>query len=156
MGLDILISRRGPDGAVYASDRSRRYALIPEDVRLWIAAGAGGRRAINAGADGSICTAGNLITAFNPNRTLKWQFSAPYSRQQHRGGTQCRIGRQGLRGAGHLPRGVGLEPCVLSVICLHQLERAETLPSKVCPRRDVGNRMSIHRCAVCRRDQLLM
>ena len=95
-----------PDGTISASDRSKLYALTPEGDLLWVAAGTGGRRPISAGADGTICTAGNLITAFNPDRTLKWQFPDPYSRPQPRGGARCRIGRQHLCGAGHLPRGI--------------------------------------------------
>ena len=66
-----------PDGTISASDRSKLYALTPEGDLLSVAAGTGGRRPISAGADGTICTAGNLITAFNPDGTLKWQSPNP-------------------------------------------------------------------------------
>ena len=63
-----------PDGTVYASDLSKLYALSPDGDLLWVASGAGGRRPISVGADGTIYTSGNLIKAFNPDGTLKWHF----------------------------------------------------------------------------------
>jgi hypothetical protein len=58
-----------PDGTVYASDLSKLYALTPDGDLLWVASGAGGRRPISVGADGTIYAAGNLIKAFNPDGT---------------------------------------------------------------------------------------
>ena len=64
-----------PDGTVYASDLSKLYALTPDGDLLWVAAGTGGRRPISVGADGTIYAAGNMIKAFTPDGTLKWQFA---------------------------------------------------------------------------------
>lgn len=67
-----------PDGTVYSTDLGRLYALTPDGGLLWVAAGAGGRRPVSLGADGTIYTAGNLVKALNPDGTLKWQFPNPF------------------------------------------------------------------------------
>ncbi len=47
-----------PNGTVYASDLTKLYALTPDGGLLWVVAGAGRRRPISLGPDGTIYTAG--------------------------------------------------------------------------------------------------
>ncbi|MCB9846544.1 MAG: hypothetical protein H6811_11245 [Phycisphaeraceae bacterium] len=70
------LSRRvavGPDGRVYTSDLSRFYAFSPEGELLWTVEGAGGGRPTSFLPDGTIITGGNLITAINPDGSIRWQ-----------------------------------------------------------------------------------
>ena len=67
-----------PNGTVYASDLTKLYALTPDGDLLWVVAGAGRRRPISLGPDGTIYTAGNLIKAINPDGTMKWEYSSPF------------------------------------------------------------------------------
>jgi outer membrane protein assembly factor BamB len=65
----------GPDGTIYAVDRSANlYALSPAGKLIWQFAGAGAK-GVAVGADGTIYTASaNNIKAINPDGTLKWNF----------------------------------------------------------------------------------
>ncbi|HEV8198453.1 MAG TPA: PQQ-binding-like beta-propeller repeat protein, partial [Candidatus Polarisedimenticolia bacterium] len=71
----------GPDGTIAVIDNSGfLYALTPDGGLKWIrrALGASGPPAI--GPDGSIFVAsGNLIAAFAPDGSLRWQFTDPDS-----------------------------------------------------------------------------
>ncbi len=67
----------GPDGTLYTSNIERLYAFTPEGELLWTLDGAGGGRPVTFGADGTIYTGGSLISAVNPDGTLKWRFENP-------------------------------------------------------------------------------
>lgn len=64
-----------PDGTIYAADNLGLYAFEPDGTRRWFTAGAG-FAPISLGADGTIYTGGALITAVNPDGTIKWVFDA--------------------------------------------------------------------------------
>ena len=86
----------GADGTVYATDISRMYALTPDGGLKWVFAGAGGRRPITFGFDGTIYTGARGVVAVNPNGTLEWQFAPPTGpRVDRRPGHRAR--RQHLR-----------------------------------------------------------
>lgn len=72
----------GPDGTIYCSDPFRLYALTPGGGLLWALAGAGARRPITFGADGTIYAAAEEVpgepqgvVAVNPDGTLRWAYS---------------------------------------------------------------------------------
>ena len=67
----------GPDGTLYTSNIERLYAFIPGGELLWTVEGAGGGRPVTFGADGTIYTGGSLVTAINPDGTVKWRFDNP-------------------------------------------------------------------------------
>jgi IPT/TIG domain len=67
----------GPDGTLYTSDFSGLYALSPEGALLWFTPGVGGGRPVTFGADGTIYTGASLVSAINPDGTIKWQFNNP-------------------------------------------------------------------------------
>jgi hypothetical protein len=67
----------GPDGTLYTSNLERLYAFSPEGDLLWTLDGVGGGRPVTFGADGTIYTGGSLVSAVNPDGTLKWQFENP-------------------------------------------------------------------------------
>ena len=67
----------GPDGTLYTSDFSGLYALSPDGELLWFTPGVGGGRPVTFGADGTIYTGSSLVTALNPDGSIKWQFDNP-------------------------------------------------------------------------------
>ncbi len=67
----------GPDGTLYTSNINRLYAYTPSGTLLWTVEGAGGGRPVTFGPDGTIYTGGGLVTAINPDGTVKWRFSNP-------------------------------------------------------------------------------
>jgi hypothetical protein len=67
----------GPDGTLYTSDFGGLYALSPEGALLWFTPGVGGGRPVTFGADGTIYTGASLVTALDPDGSIKWQFDNP-------------------------------------------------------------------------------
>ena len=67
----------GPDGTLYTSNLNRLYAFSPNGQLLWTLDGAGGGRPVTFGPDGTIYTGANLVTAVNPDGTLRWRFPNP-------------------------------------------------------------------------------
>lgn len=67
----------GPDGTLYTSNLNRLYAFTPSGELLWTVENAGGGRPVTFGADGTIYTGASLITAINPDGTVKWRFDNP-------------------------------------------------------------------------------
>jgi hypothetical protein len=65
----------GPDGSIYAvSVYGELYALTSDGGLQWIVSGAGSK-GVDVGPDGTIYAGDeNVITAVNPNGTVKWQF----------------------------------------------------------------------------------
>jgi hypothetical protein len=66
----------GPDGTIYAvSVYGSLYALTPDGGLKWIVKGTGGK-GVDVGLDGTIYAGDeNVITAVNPDGTVKWVFT---------------------------------------------------------------------------------
>lgn len=71
----------GADGRVYTTSFIPQdlYALSPDGSLLWTAAGAGGGNPITFAADGTIYTGEVSVFAVNPDGTVRWEFTPPYT-----------------------------------------------------------------------------
>jgi hypothetical protein len=69
----------GPDGTVYANDvNGNLYAISESGALRWVVKAGSAFAPVSRGSDGTIYVADmNVVTAVNPNGTIKWRFTDP-------------------------------------------------------------------------------